>query len=59
MAATRRESLETVERLWDKYFDMRTGQLVTNIAVFTPFGPVNKLINSSPSSCPISVVTLA
>lgn len=39
MAATRREALEAVERLWDKYPDMRLGQLVINIAVFAGRDP--------------------
>ncbi|HEY8903048.1 MAG TPA: hypothetical protein VIM48_05025 [Chthoniobacterales bacterium] len=34
MSATRREVLEAVERLWDRYPDQRFGQLVTNIAIF-------------------------
>ncbi|MBN8710296.1 MAG: hypothetical protein BGO12_21405 [Verrucomicrobia bacterium 61-8] len=34
MAATRREALEAVERLWDRYPEQRLGQLLTNIAIF-------------------------
>jgi hypothetical protein len=34
MSATRREALEAVERLWDRYPDWRLGQLMTNIAIF-------------------------
>lgn len=33
MPATRREVLEALERLWDRYLDMRLGQLVANIGV--------------------------
>jgi len=32
--ATRADVIEALERLWDKYPDMRLGQLVTSIAVF-------------------------
>lgn len=34
MPATRREVLEAVERLWDKYPEQRLGQLLTNVAIF-------------------------
>ena len=34
MATTRREALEAVERLWDRYPEMRSGQIMTNIAIF-------------------------
>jgi hypothetical protein len=31
---TRADVIEALERLWDKYPEMRLGQLVTSIAVF-------------------------
>ncbi len=34
MAATRVEVIEALERMWDKYPEMRIGQLVTNVAIF-------------------------
>lgn len=34
MATTRREALEAVERLWDRYPEMRFGQIMANIAIF-------------------------
>jgi len=39
MPATRREVLEAVERLWDRYPEQRFGQLATNIAVFAGRDP--------------------
>ncbi|MBE2203050.1 MAG: hypothetical protein IAE94_01745 [Chthoniobacterales bacterium] len=39
MPATRREVLEALERLWDKYPDQRLGQLVMNIAIFAGRDP--------------------
>jgi hypothetical protein len=41
MSATRREALEAIERMWDRYPDQRLGQLLTNIAIFArgPEGP--------------------
>lgn len=39
MPATRREVLEALERLWDRYPDQRLGQLVTNIAIFAGRDP--------------------
>jgi hypothetical protein len=32
--ATRADVIEALERLWEKYPNMRLGQLVTNVAVF-------------------------
>lgn len=34
MSATRADVIEALEMLWDRFPDMRLGQLVTSIAIF-------------------------